>query len=198
MAEGGTLPWKIQKLNLAPSLSYDSIHKPLRAPKGKRWNFDRVHKEWSLVAVEKQKSSADAIIVDSVVVLEEKDGNIGANSKSKTAEPLSPFFDHYVSPSDTFQGICLRYKIKPLELRRANGGFTGENLHLVPNPLKIPRKDATAVEVQGDLKPLTQSQVVDILLKECRFMSRSEARAYLMLEDWDLKEALRNAHEDGF
>jgi len=207
MAEGGTLPWKIQKLNLAPSLSYDSIHKPLRAPKGKRWNFDPLHKEWSLVAAEKKSSSA-AIFVDAVVITEDetrnkKDEAAAATAKKINSDPLSPFVEHHISSSDTFQGICLRYKITPLKLRRANGGFTGDNLGLVPNPLKIPRTDAmTTVAIAEEVKDghcsLTQSQVVGVLLKECRGMSRSEARAYLMLNDWDLAEALENAHQDGF
>jgi len=199
MAEGAQLPWKIQKLNLAPTLSYDSIHKPLQAPKGKCWNYDPLHKEWSLVATQKPQSSC--IFVDAVVVTEDEDG--APVTKEINHDELSPFVDHYIMPSDTFQGICLRYKIKPLELRRANGGFTGENLNLVPNPLKIPRKDcmiptADAVGVDGSAQPLTRSQVVAVFLDECRGASRSEARAYLMLNDWDLAAALENAQEDGF
>jgi len=201
MAEGATLPWKIQKLNLAPSLSYDCIHKPLQAPKGKRWNFDPVHKEWSLVVAVKQSSSAPTI-VDAVLVKENRDGAASSTTKKINDGISSPFVEHYIMPSDTFQGICIRYKIKPLELRRANGGFTGENLNLVPNPLKIPCRDfvtsAVAQEVEDCAQPLTQGQVVKVLLKECRGMSQSEARAYLMLNDWDLAEALENAHEDGF
>jgi hypothetical protein len=192
MAEGAQLPWKIQKLNLAPTLSYDSIHKPLQAPKGKCWNYDPLHKEWSLVATEKPQSSR--IFVDAVVISEDEDGT------PVTKEIL---VDHYIMPSDTFQGICLRYKIKPLQLRRANGGFTGENLNLVPNPLKIPLKDcmiptADAEGVDGSAQPLTRSQVVGVFLDECRGASRSEARAYLMMNDWDLAAALENAQEDGF
>jgi hypothetical protein len=185
MAEGATLPWKMQRLNLAPSLGYDSIHKPLKPPKGKRWHFNRVLNEWSLVP-----AAGDGLpIADAVAVV---DGNGGATAG-----------DHYheISPSDTFQGICLRYKVTPLALRRANGGFTGDNLSLVPNPLKIPVKDGAMTNTPPVVaEPLTQGQVVDILLKECRgtSISRSEARAYLMLNDWDLTEALTNAHEDGF
>lgn len=194
------MPWKIQKLNLAPSLSYDCIYKPLKAPKGKRWNFDPIHKEWSLVATEKHPPSS-SIIVDAVVITGGKDGNDAVATIKKNNDTLSPFVMHYITPSDTFQGICLRYKVTPLELRRANGGFTGENLNLVPNPLKIRDAMITAAvaeEVKDGPQPLTQSQVVGVLLKECRDMSRSEARAYLMLSDWNLAEALENAHEDGF
>mmetsp|Transcript_17709 Transcript_17709/g.33338 ORF Transcript_17709/g.33338 Transcript_17709/m.33338 type:complete len:627 (-) Transcript_17709:79-1959(-) len=45
---------------------------------------------------------------------------------------------HVVLPDDTWQGICLRYKITPLQLRRANGGFSGTQLTLAPPVLKIP------------------------------------------------------------
>ena len=175
MTEGGLFAWKIQKLNLAPTLTYDSIQKPLKAPKGRQWIFDPVHKEWSLEEKEETSSSVP-----------------------KTLD--SPYIEHIVTSSDTFQGICLRYKIKPLELRRLNGGFTGENLSLVPNPLKIPRRKDMTIDKKVDDAPraLTQDEVVGILLKECRSMNRSEARAYLMLNDWDFAKALENACEDGF
>jgi len=202
MPEGGTLPWKIQKLNVAPSLSYNSIYKPLKAPKGKRWNYDSLHKEWSLVAVDKPSSST-SIIVDAVIITEGENGGSGTNTTTTTKiinnDPLSPFVEHYIKPSDTFQGICLRYKVKPLELRRANG-FTGTNLHLAPNPLKIPRTDImTTSAVAVAVPKLSQNEVVGVLLREFRGkLSRSEAKAYLMLSDWDLTAALENAHEDGF
>lgn len=174
-------PWKIQKLNLAPSLSYDSIRRPLKAPKGKRWKYDPKCKEWSLVTAEREKPS---IIVDASAAVEDANGTL-----------VTP---HHITPSDTFQGICLKYKIKPNELRRANN-FTGENLNLVPNPLMIPCKnvmDSGAIAEQ--VEPLTQSEVVELLLKECRSMSRSEARAYLMLSDWEFTEALEDARAEGF
>jgi len=199
------LPWKIQKLNLAPSLSYDSIHKPLKAPKGKRWNFDSLNKEWSLVdaVVSSSASSSSSILVDAVVITEDKiknkDGTTNVTTKTINHDPLSPFVEHHIQyATDTFQGICLRYKITPLELRRANSGFTGENLHLVPNPLKIPRTDIMTTDAEA-VPVSNHNQAVGILLKECRgMMSRSEAKAYLMLSDWDLTEALENAKEDGF
>ena len=179
MSEGARFPWKIQKLNLAPSLSYDCMHKPLQAPKGKSWSFDPVNKEWSLVTSENQ----NPVTVDAVAYND---------------DPLATVVEHHITPSDTFQGICLRYKVTPLELRRANGGFTGENLNLVPNPLKIPCNVPVAEEVNAKAKALNKSQVEAALLKECRSMSRTEARAYLMLSDYDLAEAFQNAHDDGF
>jgi hypothetical protein len=197
MAEGAQLPWKIQKLNVAPTLSYDNIHKPLRAPKGKRWNFDPVDKEWSLV---KTESPCCIVDVDAVVITEGTniDGASVATTRKINDDPLALYVEHYITPSDTFQGICLRYKITPMELRRANF-FTGENLKLVPNPLKIPRRDVIAERViTNGPRSMTQSELTGVLLKECQGMKRTEATAYLMLSDWDLAEALENAREDGF
>jgi hypothetical protein len=45
---------------------------------------------------------------------------------------------------------------------------------------------------------LTTDQVVRILLKQCPRLSKSEARAYLELNDWEMDDALENAREDGF
>ena len=45
--------------------------------------------------------------------------------------------EHWVQPSDTFQGICLQYGITSTQLRQANYGFSGTHLSLAPNPLKI-------------------------------------------------------------
>jgi len=167
-------------LNVAPSLSYNSIHKPLKAPKGKRWNYDSLHKEWGLVAVDKPSSSTSIIIVDAVVITEGENGESGTNTNTATT--------------------ATRIIDNDPELRRAND-FTGENVRLAPNPLKIPRADImTTSAVAVAVPKLTQTEVVGVLLRECRGkgMSRSEARAYLMLSDWDLTAAIENAHEDGF
>mmetsp|Transcript_14583 Transcript_14583/g.40529 ORF Transcript_14583/g.40529 Transcript_14583/m.40529 type:complete len:184 (+) Transcript_14583:409-960(+) len=183
MSEGGILPWKVQKLKLVPTLSYDSIHKPLKAPKGRRWNYDALNKEWSLIAAEEPEAKSPTGVAVNAVVVDN--------------DAVSSFFEHHITSSDTFQGICLRYKIKPRKLRAANGGFTGENLQLCPSPLKIPRPEPTATVVEG-APALTQDEVLGVLMRECNGIAQTEARAYLMLNDWDLKEALENAREDGF
>jgi len=198
MTEGGMLPWKIQKLNVAPTLSYKSVHKTLGAPKGKRWNFDPANKEWSLV--DKEPPACCIVDVDAVVITESvsmDETSEKATMRKINDDPLALYVEHYITPEDTFQGICLRYKIKPFELRRANG-FTGENLKLMNNPLKIPRRDAIAERVIDSSRSMTQSEVIMVLLKECKGMKRTEATAYLMLSDWDLAEALENARGDGF
>lgn len=194
MTGGVTLPWRMQKLKVgAPSLSYDNINKALKCPKGKRWNYDALNKEWSMVDAEKPPTPSPPTVLASVVT---DDKNGLGNTNNDGPAPCA-FMAHRIETSDTFQGICLRYKITPLELRRANGGFTGDNLHLCPNPLKIPRPEPTATVVEG-AQGLSQNELVGILLRRCSGMSRSEAKAYLMLSDWDLNEALTDAKEDGF
>jgi hypothetical protein len=202
MPEGGILPWKIQKLNVAPSLSYDSIHKPLKAPKGKRWNYDSTENEWSLVS--ETTASDESVVVDAIVIRED-DNDKTSNTNANTTMTLddtsssSPFVEHKIESSDTFQGICLKYKITPLELRRANGGFSGQNLQLVPNTLKIPRSNYNIMTTSAEATPInTEKDAVSILRRKCHGMSASEAKAYLMLSDWNLTEAIENAKEDGF
>jgi len=184
----------MQKLKVgAPTLSYDNIKKPLKCPKGKRWNYDALNKEWSLVDAEKQPTPSPPAVLASVVTEDTTGlGNIHIDGPAPSA-----FLTHHIEASDTFQGICLRYKITPLDLHRANSGFTGENLHLCPNPLKIPRPEPTATVVEGE-SGLSHNELVSILLRRCSGMARNEAKAYLMLSDWDLNEALKDAKEDGF
>jgi hypothetical protein len=139
----------------------------------------------------------------------DENGNVVGRAALKE---FSPFLEHLVQPSDTFEGICLRYKMTPSELRRANG-FSGSNLRLAPNPLKIPTHrelKSTSAEAspvigrsdEGDhgiiQRALTTDQVLRLLLKECPSMSLTEAKAYMELNDWDFDVALENAKEDGF
>jgi hypothetical protein len=47
------------------------------------------------------------------------------------------YVEHVILPTDTFQGICLAYKIHGTRLRQANG-FSGNSLSLAPPKLLIP------------------------------------------------------------
>jgi hypothetical protein len=193
MSEGGLLAWKVQKPVVAPTLRYNNLQKELKAPKGKRWVFESTTREWSLEEVPK---IVPADVVRDLVV----DAEIVKESPSSPND-FFPYFEHLVQPSDTFQGICVRYKVTPTDLRQAND-FTGSNLFLAPNPLKIPRTVMTSAETsfvnEKVPRALTTDQVVSILLKNCPKLSKSEARAYLELNDWDIADAVTNALEDGF
>jgi LysM repeat protein len=208
MSEGAQFPWKLQKVQQSPTVSYKSIKKPLRAPPGKRWHFEPSTKEWSLEDIPKSivdgiPHAGDAAIVVNALLVD-GDGNLVVNGNATRGK--SPYLEHIVQESDTFEGICLRYKLTPSELRRANG-FSGSNLQLAPNPLKIPTANITATNAEavalgsddGALpRALTTEQVIQVLIKDCPGLSRTEANAYLELNDWEISEALKNAKEDGF
>ena len=49
----------------------------------------------------------------------ENDGGLQVNF------PYPSVLEHVVMPNDTIQGICLRYRVSAVELRRHNG-FSGE------------------------------------------------------------------------
>jgi hypothetical protein len=182
MSEGGFLQWKRQEIDASrgPAASYSNLRKPLPGPpKNMHWVLDTITREWRLEHIEN-----DNEIVATPVDEQEKEDDV---------------ILHKVLPSDTFQGICLRYKITPTELRQANGGFSGTNLHLVPNPLRIPSKHKPVVQAtEVPVDEESPKSKVQRLRRSCPGLSKSEARCYLELDDWDAKEALLNARDDGF
>jgi LysM repeat protein len=105
------------------------------------------------------------------------------------------YVEHVCLPTDTLQGICISYKVSASQLRRANH-FSG-TLHSAPKKLLIPlSKQALRT---GFIR------VQDTDNKEYKFhkiqaeypdISATEAKAYLELADWELKDALQSAKED--
>jgi len=143
MAEGGLLSWKRQKLTQnGPVADYSEILIPLPSPpKGKTWKKNENSKEWKLIdeteepISEKKKSQ--------IKVLQEQHKEYDFDGKvSKLKEGYSDdhdFVEHVVLPSDTFQGLCINYKITSYQLRQANM-FSGTNLKLAPKKMIIPVK----------------------------------------------------------
>ena len=176
MAEGGLFAWKRQTIDehRGPAASYRSIRGPLPAPpKNMEWVHDEKTREWRLVG--KVVTVVEASVIDD--------------------DAPHDFVMHAVQPTDTFQGICLRYKITPTELRRANC-FSGSNLSLAPNPLKVPIHSnvgvAEAVPVNG---PTRESQIQTVR-RACPHLSVSEAKCFLELHDWDVAKAIRDARDE--
>jgi len=106
------------------------------------------------------------------------------------------YLEHVILPTDTLQGICLAYKISSTRLKQANH-FSGSSLLLAPKKLVIP------ISKQALRSGFIRVQDTDAkeyklysFLAEYRELSMTEARAYLELADWNLKEALRSAKED--
>jgi hypothetical protein len=195
MTDGGFFAWKRQEIDIhrGPTASYASIKKPLKAPKGMHWTR----------------------------VLAQHDDDTGTNEwklepddtdNDDTQEPTDSLLlvqQHSIQSTDTFVGICLKYKITPKDLRRANGGFSGTNLGLAPNPLVIPhgKQKHGVVETTNSStnKEPTRPQKVRQLKNACSTHSRGssslsekEATCYLELNDWNLEQALQNARQDGF
>ena len=72
-----------------------------------------------------------------------------ADDNGDDTTPQTTFTQHVVLPEDTFNGICLRYKVSPLELRRINN-FSGSNLRLAPAVLRVPVTDQGVQDTNAD------------------------------------------------
>ena len=151
-----------------PVTSYKNMSLP-PPPKGYHWVQDTTSKEWTLCAKEER-----------AIVAQGDDTVAGGCTR------------HIVQPTDTFQGLCLKYKVTPTQLRQANG-FSGTNLLLAPHVLTIPGDQAEIT--QQHIVP-TRDEKILLLRSSIPGMARSEAKAYLELNNWNVQEAIQNAKED--
>lgn len=174
MTEGGLFAWKRQVIDESrgPATSYGGLHRALPSPpKNMHWVHDEKTREWSL----------------------EKDGEVPVAIAVPIDGQTDMIYEHEVQPNDTFQGICLKYKITPTELRRHNN-FSGSNLLLAPNPLRIPRTKDVDIAVEKQRHgPQTQDQKIEAVLMKCSGLARTEAKCFLELNDWNLQEAMEDA-----
>lgn len=168
MAEGGRFPWKLQDSKKdKPSADYSKLKVPLPTPPADYvWSPEE---KWKLVPKE---SKADD--TDDLTPLDERtpkndsyDAN-KTNPKYNTTEKRN-YVEHIVTSSDTFFGICLKYKVPATVLRQVNC-FSGSNLKLAPPKLIIP--------VDENLIGKDNSKIsnINILLKAFPSLSRSEAK----------------------
>eukprot|EP00980_Cylindrotheca_fusiformis_P016678 scaffold5024_cov136-Cylindrotheca_fusiformis.AAC.7 len=105
------------------------------------------------------------------------------------------YVEHIVLPTDTLQGICIAYKVSVVSLRRANH-FTGQ-LHSAPKKLLIPlSKQALRTGYIRVQDTDTKEYKLSFFQAEFADITPTEAKAYLELADWDLKEAIRSMRED--
>mmetsp|Transcript_68709 Transcript_68709/g.192666 ORF Transcript_68709/g.192666 Transcript_68709/m.192666 type:complete len:191 (+) Transcript_68709:95-667(+) len=189
MSEGGLFAWKRQHVDhgRGPAGSYHNLRRPLpEPPKDMHWIQDLDTHEWHLTKI--------------VPALGDEKEAFGIQD----ASTIPGMIEHKVLPTDTFQGICLKYKITPTELRRANGGFSGTNLYLVPNPLQIPinsqylqQKQMASTTTSGRITPAQKIRQLQLGFAPSS-LSTSEAKCYLELNDWDVDKAMENARDDGF
>jgi hypothetical protein len=194
MADGGRYPWKVQKINTnrGPVADFSNLSKPLpQPPKGMTWVQDMQSHEWSVERVviipPNQASNPEHQVATGVPV--------GPPILSQDYQDDANFLYHNVGPSDTFQGLCLRYGISPTIMRQTNH-FSGSNLLLAPRKLKIPIGSVTN-DVYGG-KDSEESKVIAFRMafNGRDGLSQKEALAYLELSDWNVDEAIAFAKQD--
>jgi LysM repeat protein len=219
MAEGGRLPWKRQVIDESrgPAADFSKLRVSLQLPSHLEWRRDG--KEWRVVSVakkEKEKRQSGAATRN-----DEKDGGAANRPSESSAESMPrdnatqnkvttpeekknkrqqavanvDFVYHTVLPSDTMQGLCLRYRISATKLRQANR-FSGSNLLLAPPKLVIPiteRNFNIMDRIQDKDSPEYKLQS---FLAEFPHLGLSERRAYLDMNDWDLVRACQDAAAD--
>mmetsp|Transcript_23847 Transcript_23847/g.31642 ORF Transcript_23847/g.31642 Transcript_23847/m.31642 type:complete len:270 (+) Transcript_23847:130-939(+) len=187
MAEGGKFVWKIQKVKkFGPTANYSTLSEPLPCPpEGMVWKKDEQTRQWKLsLAPREEKENKNTF---SRVITGEK----------KLPDEESFYVEHLVLPTDTFQGLCLAYRISPVRLRQVNG-FSGSSLKLAPSKLIIPIPDLQSVldgtiRIQDIESPEFKRQVLSL---EFPTLTPEEVHAYLIICDWDLREALKTVKDD--
>ena len=136
-------PWNRQKIRqpkngVSATCNFAELSKPLPLPPpGMMWIQDAASKEWSLVPL--NTATAQAVVVDDdsgtaggltsdaasngdivcalpIVSIQNATPLVNQNDDENTT--TNGVLYHEVSETDTFQGICLRYKVTPTELRQ--------------------------------------------------------------------------------
>jgi hypothetical protein len=157
--EGPWKPWRTQKIeNNSPDL--DSYGKPLPSPPlGYYW--ERLpDKSWELKKYLDSVSSPDQMVFDAPAIVE-----------------------HVILPTDTLQGICLRYRVTAVTLRQYNN-FSGTSFRS-RKYLRIPVEPGLPINVQ-----ISSQDILIQRFKNETGESEKEARYYLEERNWNLNEAL--------
>lgn len=164
--EGGLHPWRIQRIDCTtPTL--DSYGKPLPPPPAGMYWEKQADNSWKLLrSVQQHLPEADAVIHETTRVLE-----------------------HTVMPTDTIQGICLRYRINVVQLRQWNN-FSGNNI----KPFK-----SLLIPLEPGVTAAPQEVTPEVMLRQ--FMNHTnleteEAKFYLEEHNWNLQDALSAYRSD--
>lgn len=202
MAEGGLFAWKRQKIRRnGPTADYSKLGKPLPPPPlGFVWHKNEVTREWSLVndGTARLKDNNAFSIGNKFREHKEIEYNFEERitQLKKAHDEEHEYVEHVVLPTDTFQGICLTYKISSTRIRQVNM-FSGSNLKLAPKKLIIP--------VQKNLVDVGKIRMQDENSKEFKIhaflaifptMGCSEAKFYLDVTDYNINKALDEARAD--
>ncbi len=155
------IPWRVQTIEMTSTTDIDSYGKPLPSPPvGCVWE-QKEDGSWVLTSVDKHEILEAATTFENPVVLE-----------------------HVVLSTDTIQGICLRYRISVLELRRHNI-FSGNSIKFLKT-LRIPIEPGLPVLLQRS----TERDVIMQRFRNHTGESDIETRIYLDEHAWDLGAAI--------
>mmetsp|Transcript_597 Transcript_597/g.663 ORF Transcript_597/g.663 Transcript_597/m.663 type:complete len:219 (-) Transcript_597:168-824(-) len=204
MSDGGLLAWKRQQITGNPACDYSTLKNPLpNPPPGQTWVRDPETREWFVVdinVIEGVESSGDDTkqVNDVDNVSKGRVHSLQIDNKLKELLPDDcDYVSHQIEPSDTFQGICIKYGVSALTLRRLNK-FSGSNLILAPAILTVPLKR----HVGGSSTIVTKDTQISQFLNAFRCheisksLGRKEAIAYLDMHDGNLEAAIQDAKED--
>mmetsp|Transcript_99414 Transcript_99414/g.195295 ORF Transcript_99414/g.195295 Transcript_99414/m.195295 type:complete len:244 (-) Transcript_99414:116-847(-) len=162
--EGGYLPWKNKSKEVSNQV--EALSKPLPPPP--------IGKEW-------EKLSSGEWQLRDKLQLEHVD--------STTFSEQEGVLEHTVMPSDTLQGLCLRYGCSAVELRRLNM-FSGNSIQF---------KKTLLIPVSQGVKFIPQDQTEDITLQKFRNITGeciSESRVYLADANYNIDVAVQNWRTD--
>lgn len=163
--EGLWKVWRHQKIvNNSPNL--DSYGKPLPPPPvGFYWS--RLEDgSWELNQYKEPTASEEFVILESPAVL-----------------------DHVVMPSDTLQGICLKYRVSAVALRQYNN-FSGTAFR---------SKKSLRIPLEAGMPVAYQAPTEEVILQKFMNMTnegREEAKFYLEDHRYDLMEAVAALNGD--
>ena len=105
------------------------------------------------------------------------------------------YLEHTVLPTDTFQGICLSYKISALKLRQTNQ-FSGTTLTLAPSKLIIPLRGHPNKDQIRKQDPNSPEFKIQTMRAEFPSLGEKEVKSYLEIVDWNVGDAIADARED--
>lgn len=165
--EGGMLPWRTQTIvNNCPDIAEACAKSLPPPPSGFYWERKEENGDWVLLSIPKNFAEDGAIVFTNPSILE-----------------------HVVMPGDTLQGICLRYRVSAVDLRRANM-FSGNNIQF---------KTSLLIPINGGAIIRPQIETNEVLLQRFKNLTSEgmqEARMYLDDNDWDFQKALESWKAD--
>jgi len=106
------------------------------------------------------------------------------------------YITHVVIPTDTLQGLSLKYGVTISEIKSENR-LMSSNLH-EKHTIRIPeRKKSVEQEIDlAELEAMMQRRLVGRFKKMTSILEMSEALFYLEASEYDLESALKSFHED--